>query len=112
MSFVGPSGLALVKQDLMHRITFHDAGHMKDAGHVPYEGVFMQTNAQDTGNRVVSTMTTVTCFNECKEGWNMHNQQLMVVHGVQDEVRGVGGKIACPFFEWCELHSRRYYKNK
>ena len=44
-------------------------------------------------------MTTVTCFNECKEGWNMHNQQLMVAHGVQDEVRGVGGKIACPFLD-------------
>jgi len=44
-------------------------------------------------------MTTVTCFNECKEGWNMHNQQFMVAHGVQDEVRGVGGKIACPFFD-------------
>jgi len=38
MSFVGPSGLALVKQDFMHRITFHDAGHMKDAGHVLYGG--------------------------------------------------------------------------
>ena len=36
MSFVGPSGLAQVKQDLMHRITFHDAGHMKHQGHVPY----------------------------------------------------------------------------
>ena len=64
MSFVRPSGLALVNQDLMHRITFHDARHMKDAGHVPYGGVFKQTNAQDTGNRVVSCMTTVTCFNE------------------------------------------------
>jgi len=41
ISFVGPSGLALVKQDFMHSITFHDAGHMKDAGHVPYGGVFM-----------------------------------------------------------------------
>jgi len=51
MSFVGPSGLAPMKQDLMHRITLY-----------------------------------------------MHNQQIMVAHGVQDEVRGVGGKIACPFF--------------
>jgi len=99
MSFVGHSGIALVKQDLMHRIAFHDAGLMTDAGHVPYGGVFMQTNAQDAGNRVVSCMTTVTCFNECKEGWNMHNQQLMVAHSTQDKVRGVRGKIACPFFD-------------
>ena len=43
-----------MNQDLMNRITFHDARHMKDAGHVPYGGVFKQTNAQDAGNRVVS----------------------------------------------------------
>jgi len=92
MSFVGPSGL-------MHRITFHDAGHMKDAGHVPYAGVFMQTNALDSGHRVVSCMTTYTCFNKCKEGWNIHNQQLILARGVQDKVLDVGGKIACPFFD-------------
>jgi len=72
---------------------------MEDTVHVPYGGVFIQTNAQDVGNRTVSCMTVVTCFNECKEGWNMHNQYLMVTHGVQDEVRGIGDKIACPFFD-------------
>jgi len=94
MSFVGPS-----KQDLMHRITFHDAGHMKHEGHVPYSGTYMQTNALDSGHKVVSCMTTYTYFNECKEGWKIHNEQLMLAHGVQADVRGVGGQIACPFFD-------------
>jgi len=94
MSFVGSS-----KQDLMHRITFHDAGHMKHEGHVPYSGTYMQTNALDSGHKVVSYMTTYTYFNECKEGWKIHNEQLMLAHGVQADVRGVGGQIACPFFD-------------
>jgi len=99
MSFVRPSGLAQVKQVLMHHITFHDAGHMKDAGDVPYAEVFMQTNVLGSGHKVVSCMTTYTCFNECKEGMNIHNQHLILPCGVQDEVRGVGGKIACPSFD-------------
>ena len=74
---VGLSGLAMVQQDLMHRITFHYAGHEKTAssGHVPYGGEYVQSNALDGGRKVVPIMTTFTCFNECKEGWNMQNQQ-------------------------------------
>ena len=61
----------------MHPITSSDGAH----AHGPWGGHHYDTNMRDAGRHVVSIMTSIFTFNECKKSAQLHFRAIKECHG-------------------------------